>query len=162
MSLIGTAVSYTSKAEIEMKLLVPKIKLQTLRKEQSALYQNLSATNYGETLAADITEKLLKSEDTFKGLYHAHRDYCGIGLFYENGTFTLSIVDDGYAPGEPIAIFDSQTDFTAWLSQESDQSMSLYGQNFNNQTITKVRLDWYLEENYSPVWNAFCAYIHSL
>ena len=144
-----------------MNLLTPKIEVKELTKQEILLYKNLSTIAYGIELAVKVTEKLIKATDVYYGLYHAHRDYCGLGFFYENGSFTLSVVNDGYAPGEPIANFDSKNDFTKWLALENDQSMSLYGEKFNNQTITKIRLEWYLEDKYSPVWNDYYAYVRT-
>lgn len=37
--------------------------------------------------------------------------------------------------------------------------MALFGERFDNQTITKTRLNGYLEANYSPVWNEYCTYL---
>ena len=144
-----------------MNLLTPKIEVKELLKQEASLYENISTTPYGTALAAKVTEKLIKASDVYYGLYHAHRDYCGLGLFYQNNSFTLAVVNDGYAPGEPIANFDSKSEFTKWLALENDQSMSLYGEKFNNQTITKIRLEWYLEDKYSPVWNDYCAYVRT-
>ena len=79
--------------------------------------------------------------------------------FFYKKEFVLSTVYDGYGPNSIIIIFDSKEEFITWLSKESDQSMSLYGEEFNNQTITKLRLDWFLEDNYSPVWNSYCNYV---
>lgn len=145
-----------------MALLIPKIQTKNLRKEELALFYNLDAVPYGKALATSVSQKLKKAPDVYHGLYHSHRDYCGLGLFYENGFFKLTTVNDGYGPDITVANFNSQSDFLAWLTKENDQSMSLYGDKFNNQTITKLRLEWYLEDNYSPVWNAYCAYVHSL
>lgn len=145
-----------------MKLLLPKIEPKKLKKEELALYQNLNTKPYGEALAAKVTEKLIRTPDVYHGLYHAHRDYCGLGLFYENGLFKLTTVNDGYGPDTTVAHVETETEFVAWLAQEHDQSMSLYGEKFNNQTITKVRLHWYLKDNYSPVWNDYCQYLRSL
>lgn len=145
-----------------MQLLVPKIDSSQLTGQELALYKNLNDTPYGLELAKEVTAKLSDTVKVSQGLYHAHRDYCGLGLFYENGTFKLTTVNDGYGPDSTIASSDSKSVFTTWLAKENDQSMSLYGEKFNNQTITKIRLDWYLQANYSPVWNDFCAYLHSL
>ncbi|MFD0796221.1 hypothetical protein ACFQZJ_02015 [Maribacter chungangensis] len=144
-----------------MKLFAPKIETKKLTKKELALYHNLNAVPYGNALATSVSQKLIKSKDAHHGLYHSHRDYCGLGLFYENGLFTLATVNDGYGPDSTVASFDSQTYFISWLAHENDQSMSLYGEKFNNQTITKIRLEWYLEDNYSPVWNAYCTYVRS-
>ncbi len=144
-----------------MNLLTPKIQVKDLIKQETSLYINLSTIAYGKELAAKVTEKLLKATDVYYGLYHAHRDYCGLGLFFENDLFKLTTVYDGYGPQSTIVSFNSKEEFLEWLATENDQSMSLYGEKFNNQTITKIRLEWYLKDNYSPVWNDYCAYVRT-
>lgn len=139
-----------------MKLKIPKISLDVLSPKETPIYYKLKSENYGEKLAIQVAEKLRQSPN--RGLYFAHRDYCGIGIFYQNGNFVLSTVSDGYGIDEVIAEFDSQSEFIDWLGKENDQSMSLYGEKFNNQTITLLRLHWFLEADYSPVWNAYCRY----
>lgn len=145
-----------------MHLLTPKIQVKNLMKQEASLYKNLCTIPYGKALATKVTEKLLKSSDVNHGLYHAHRDYCGLSLFNENGLFKLTTVYDGYGPESTIISFDSKVEFIEWLALENDQSMSLYGEKFNNQTITKIRLDWYLQANYSPAWNDYCHFVHAL
>lgn len=145
-----------------MNLLAPKIQVKNLMKQEASLYKNLCTIPYGTALATKVTEKLLKATDVNHGLYHAHRDYCGLGLFYENGLFKLTTVYDGYGPQSTIVRFNSKEEFLEWLATENDQSMSLYGEKFNNQTITKIRLEWYLQPDYSPGWNDYCHFVHSL
>ena len=116
-----------------MKLLVPKIALDTLTEEELAIYANLDPQPYGRDMAIAVAEKLL----TGTSLYHAHRDYCGIGLFFYENVYTLGAVIDGYdAPYEIIGTCQTRANFVNWLAKESDQSMSRYGKKFNNQTIT--------------------------
>ena len=150
-----------------MKTEILKIALKKLSKNEFARFNKLNSEPYGNELALKISEKLIKCKETDsppknycgKGIHFAHRDYCGIGIFYFKEEFVLSTVFDGYGPDSIIIIFDSEEEFIKWLANESDQGMSLYGKEFNNQTITKLRLDWYLEENYSPVWNSYCNYV---
>ena len=143
-----------------MKINIPKISLEKLNQKETEILYNLKSDSYGEKLAEKISEKLIKPDN--RGLYFSHRDYCGIGIFFHNGNFVLSTVYDGYGIDEVIAEFDSQSEFINWLSKENDQSMSLYGKKFNNQTITKLRLSWFLEENYSPIWNDYCCYVREI
>lgn len=140
-----------------MQLHIPKIVPYNLSIKELEEYKTLDATNYGEKLAIKIAKKLNENPD--KGLFYAHKDYCGIGLFMHKGSFTLSTVFDGYGVHTIILTFDSKAEFVEWLAKESDQSMALFGEKFNNQTITKTRLDWYLEANYSPVWNEYYDYL---
>lgn len=145
----------------------------SLTEAEQKIYCALSDETYGTALAAAVAEKLrqdplLISEQghymTGGGLYHAHRDYCGIGLYFLAGKFTMGEVNDGLGPHPILVTFDSDTQFIAWLAVQSDRSMSLifddtYASKFNNQTITRLRLQWYLEAGYSPVWNMYCMYV---
>lgn len=138
----------------------PKISLDTLSEKELEIYHKLDNELYGKPLAQQVVTKLKKPKYEGWGLFHSHRDYCGLGLcFYEN-TYQLGIVNDGFMPPLPVLIsFEKETDFVKWLSSENDQSMALYGEKFNNQTITRTRLQWFLEDNYSPVWNEYCLYL---
>lgn len=143
----------------------------SLTEADREIYHALSEAPYGTALAAAVAEKLQQNASsvsdneycTSDGLYHAHRDYCGIGLYFFKGKFTLGEVNDGMGPHPILATFDSDEQFVAWLAAQSDRSMSLifdttYSRRFNNQTITRLRLQWYLEEHYSPTWNAYAMY----
>ncbi len=143
-------------------MIIPRISLNQLSDKEVQIFHGLNSGNYGKRLSNGVAEKLAKSTSEYEGLYFSHRDYCGIGIFVQKEKFVLSTVYDGYGVDSIIAEFDSKSEFIEWLSNESDQSMSLFGEKFNNQTITKLRLNWYLEDNYSPVWNSYCQYIRNL
>ena len=143
----------------------------SLTEVDQEIYHALSDEPYGTSLATAVAEKLKQTATsvsdngyhTSNGLYHAHRDYCGIGLYFFKGKFTLGEVNDGMGPHPILATFDDDEQFVAWLAAQSDRSMSLifdatYYNRFNNQTITRLRLQWYLEEHYSPTWNAYAVY----
>src|SRR5690606_41751502 len=124
-------------------------------------YLTLRDEPYRITLAAAVVGQLRRHPIA---LYHAHRDYCGTGLYFIDGKFTLGEVNDGMGPHPVLATFDNEVVFVEWLARQSDQRMALifnttYGSKFNNQTITGKRLEWYLEENYSPTWNPYCMYL---
>jgi len=139
-----------------MKLCIPKIKEDTLSEKELSIYSNLDQQCYGPDIASKVAYKLVEG----RGLFHSHKYYCGMGLFFYENLFTMGDVHDGYeAPFEYVVSCNDEEDFILWLSNENDQSMSLYGERFNNQTITKIRLEWFLEEEYSPVWNDYCMYI---
>lgn len=138
-----------------MQLKIPKIPVESLNDTELLYYHRLDNTPYGEDIASQVADKLLA---TNKGLYHSHRDYCGLGLFVHEGLFTLATVEDGYGVCDVVATFADKAEFIRWLANENDQSMALYGEKFNNQTITRIRLEWYLTDNYSPLWNDFCRY----
>ncbi|MFV0477811.1 MAG: hypothetical protein ACK5ME_08255 [Parahaliea sp.] len=141
-----------------MELLIPKILPQHLDSKQYINYLELDNTPYGSELAQAVADRLVEeaSNTSWGGLFFAHQYYCGLGLFYTQGQFVLGTVDDGYGLNITVARFDSE--FSAWLASESDRSMACYGEYFNNQTITRLRLQWYLDEDYSHSWNAYCAY----
>lgn len=157
-----------------MEQCTPENPYEKLTEKEREIYHGLSDTPYGETLARKVAEKLIQapsklsengSYTTSGGLYHSHRDYCGIGLYYYEGQFAIGEVNDAMGPDPVLVKFDDREEFISWLAGQSDQSMSLvvsdrYGSmRFNNQTITKIRLEWYLDERYSPTWNAYCAYL---
>ncbi len=144
-----------------MKLEIPKIKIERFDKSQLIIYQGLDNSLYGSELANKICHKLKQNPGEYDGLHFSHRDYCGLGIFYINQVYLLGVVNDGYGPNPIVASFDTDTEFENWLAKESDQSMSLYGTHFNNQTINRKRLDWYLEDNYSSSWNSYCLYLNS-
>ncbi|MGV3762942.1 hypothetical protein [Parapedobacter sp.] len=147
---------------------IPNISRDSLSEKDLEIFHSLDQVRYGEELAGRVAEKLkrmstgLNENDHYavSGLYHAHRDYCGTGLYFFDGKFTLGEVNDGMGPHPVLIVFESEQEFVSWLADQSDQGMSLYTRrSFNNQTITKMRLTWYLEDEYSPVWNSYCMYV---
>lgn len=139
------------------------------------VFNSLNQDVYGLELATKVIDKLKKlpaSRDGYdvitNGLYHSHRDYCGIGLFFTREKFLLGEVNDGMGPSIDLIVFDNEKEFLNWLAKQSDQSMSLMVRkdnlsfNFNNQTITKIRLEYFLEDEYDPNWNAYCNYLRKL
>ncbi|MEC3879223.1 hypothetical protein [Parapedobacter sp. 10938] len=147
-----------------MKVHIPKIPLEALQEKELAKYRDLNDESYGEPLARKVAGKLMEHPS---GLFHSHRDYCGIGLYFFEGKFTLGEVNDGMGPHPIMLTFDGKDEFIAWLADQSDQRMSLiaavkdnyFSFKFNNQTITKTRLRYFLEADYSPDWNSYCAYL---
>lgn len=142
-----------------MKLQIPKIMLETLSDKELERYYSLDNKPFGDALALRVAKKLLENPTESGGLYHSHRDYCGMGLYVHEGKFTLGTVYDSRGPYPIVAVFESEPEFVQWLATQSDQSMALYGEEFGNQTITKTRLEWYLEDNYSPIWNRYSLYV---
>ena len=138
---------------------IPKISLETLSDKELERYYNLDDEAFGKALALGVAKKLMENPGESGGLYLSHRDYCGMGLYVHEGKFTLGTVYDGRGPYPVVASFESAPEFVQWLTTQSDQSMALYGEEFDNQTITEIRLEWYLEDNYSPIWNTYCMYI---
>lgn len=142
-----------------MMLQIRKIPLETLSDKELERYHELDDKAFGKALVLGVAKKLMENPSESGGLYHSHRDYCGMGLYVLEGTFTLGAVNDGRGPHPVVASFESEPEFVQWLAMQSDQSMSLYGEKFDNQTITKIRLEWYLEDNYSSTWNLYCIYV---
>jgi len=138
----------------------PEIASSSLSEQDLQIFHSLDQETYGQEFAGKVAEKLKQAP-----LYHSHRDYCGIGLYVFGGKFTLGEVYDGRGPHPVLITFESQEEFVEWLANQSDQGMSLMVRddrlsfNFNNQTITKIRLEYFLEDDYSPVWNLYCAYV---
>jgi len=93
---------------------------------------------YGTALAEKVAGALLKNT-----LGYSHRDYCGTGLEYNEGTYYYGELYDGYMM-EPILKWSSQEDFIHWLAQQSDASLGRLEAKepfyWGNQTITRQRL----------------------
>ncbi|HLT86780.1 MAG TPA: hypothetical protein VKZ57_04275 [Sphingobacterium sp.] len=152
-----------------MKTFFSKMASSSLDKKDLEIFQSLDQENYGRELARNVAEKLKSSSSKLddngndvssKGLYLSHRDYCGIGLYFFKGEFTLGEVNDGMGPHPVLITFESLEEFVEWLANQNDQSMSLYTvSSFNNQTISKIRLKYYLDDNYNPGWNPYCEYL---
>lgn len=142
-----------------MELLIPKIDIEALTPKESEVYKHLDQSPYGMALANQVAAKLKENPDESGGLYHSHRDYCGVGIYLLHNRFCMGVVNDGRGPYPTIISFDNNHEFINWLASENDQSMALYGERFNNQTISKIRLEWYLDKAYSPIWNAYCTYV---
>lgn len=152
-----------------MKMFFSKMASSSLDKKDLEIFQSLDQENYGRELARKVAEKLKSSSSELddngsdvssKGMYLSHRDYCGIGLYFFKGEFTLGEVNDGMGPHPVLITFESLEEFVEWLANQNDQSMSLYTlSSFNNQTISKIRLKYYLDNNYNPGWNSYCEYL---
>ena len=91
-----------------MKLIISKIPLGKLL-EEVKIYHQLDSNLYGEELSNRVAQKLTKPNQ--QGIYFAHLDYCGLGIFYTSETFTLTTVYDGYWPNMIIAEFESKPEF---------------------------------------------------
>lgn len=147
----------------------PEISPSSLGEKDLEIFHSLNQKSYGRELAGKVAEKLKRDpikldKDGYYvgsgGLYLSHRDYCGIGLYFFEGKFTLGEVNDGMGPYPVLITFENQGEFVEWLANQSDQSMSLCARySFNNQTVIKIRLEYFLEDNYDPVWNSYCAYV---
>lgn len=141
-----------------MHLYIPKIKVDNLSSRQLVVLDSLDDSIYGKELASKVIEKLYDPSISYNEICHSHKDYCGIGIFIHNTKPTIGTAYDGSGPWEIIAEFESRIEFENWLANQNDKDMALFGEHFNNQSITRIRLEWFLEVNYSPVWNTYCLY----
>ncbi|MFP2933936.1 hypothetical protein ACLESO_54190 [Pyxidicoccus sp. 3LG] len=102
---------------------------------------------YGRRLASQVADALGRCH----GLCYDHIDYCGVGLFKQGKRFIYDHVYYGIpefetngSPQEGIAVFQDRDSFVAWLSRQSDESLSGRDQPnpwyFDNQRITRARL----------------------
>lgn len=116
---------------------------QELSSEQQSELARLSREPFGHTLARQVAHHLKKRG----AIAYNHRDYCGTGLFYLNGEYLHTVVDDGhpvpYYGQDRGWSFEDQHAFVAWLGEQSDYSLSMHDNPgiFNNQTITRKRLE---------------------
>ncbi len=106
-----------------------------------------STEQYGIELAQQVAKALLAG----KKIMYTHRDYCGMGLIYENAKFQFVYVEDGYDT-TPItgASFSDELQFIQFLAQQSDFTLSgedptsiFFEQNDwnkNNQRLNIARL----------------------
>jgi hypothetical protein len=102
----------------------------------------LSTEPFGLELAWRVVRSLKKAG----ALHYSHRDYCGMGLFaLEDGGFAYSSVwDGGFLEQEAVRRFKNEEQLARWLAQQSDASLSNYGDeafSFLNQTLTRERLE---------------------
>lgn len=102
----------------------------------------------GQALAQHVATTLLSG----RVLASYHRDYCGMGLQYVQGTFIYGEVWDGQLQSwntfenraASVLAFPDQTTFIEWLSTQSDATLDRreMAEPFyrKNQTITRQRL----------------------
>lgn len=106
----------------------------------------LSNEPFGKQLAIQIAELLKQGFD----IYHSHRDYCGMGLWFENGSYCYGDVWDAY-PQTLKRHFTSEEEFVYWLGEQSDLSLCGLEESdswlYNNQRITRKRLESALAKN---------------
>lgn len=84
----------------------------------------LSHTAYGVAAARSLWQKLMTCEPGTGLIHEFHRDYCGHGLIRTGNTITLREIYDGYSTGDPMAEWQTQADFVAFFSRQSDFSCS--------------------------------------
>lgn len=115
--------------------------------EEEAL-QALAADTapFGIELATAVAVKLCTGES----LGYGHRDYCGMGMDYNEGQYRYGEIWDGYL--EPALSFAGQHDFVEWLAVQSTASLArLDDEDFyqGNQIISRTRLEAFLTQQSS-------------
>ncbi len=96
---------------------------------------------YGNSLAENVAVALMNG----KCICYSHREYCGMGLIYENEVFYYCEVTDGCNFWEQQS-FQNKKAFVSWLAKQSDYTMSRAEEKdisefyINNQCLTKDRL----------------------
>ena len=89
---------------------------QELSSEQQSELARLSREPFGHSLARQVAHHLKKRG----AIAYNHRDYCGTGLFYLNGEYLHTVVDDGhpvpYFGRDRGWSFEDQHAFVAWLA----------------------------------------------
>ncbi len=143
-----------------MERLYSMISIDELNLCELKTYHGLDSEVYGNELAEVVTEKLENNPDD-GGLYHSDRDYCGLGLFFSNVLFQLTEVFDGIIQPKILVQTSHREEFTQCLAEQSDQSISRYGQHFNNPSLSRIRFIWHIDENYSPIWDSYCTFLYT-
>lgn len=111
---------------------------------------------YGRELAKRVATFLREGH----ALHEGHRDYCGMGLVYQDSCFCYAEVWDGQIAGrESISkqaaggarIFQDQEAFIAWLAEQTDESLSRNDDAnafyHGNQTLNRERLVAFVQEH---------------
>ena len=113
---------------------------------------------YGPELAELVADRLVAGHQ----LAVPHRDYCGMGLEHRGGTFYYGEVWDGQLHGwnthenraATLVPFATRAVFVAWLSTQSDYSLSRreLPDSFyrDNQTISRQRLHELVGRDITP------------
>lgn len=112
----------------------------------------LSKEPFGIALMQRVAERL---QNSGKSMCYCHREYCGHGLFFEDGKFQLAEVQDG-DPRHTLSSWETVFSFIAFWSQQSDYTCSgadaaaevFFAKdsfNLNNQRITRERLKEYAQ-----------------
>lgn len=96
---------------------------------------------YGNSLAENVAIALMNG----KCICYVHREYCGMGLIYEDDIFYYCEVTDGCNFWEHQS-FPNKKAFVTWLAKQSDHTMSRAEENdisefyIDNQCLTNDRL----------------------
>lgn len=120
------------------------------------LRDQLDRRPFGEGLARDIWQRLMRAKPDTGVIHDYHRDYCGQGLIRTTSGVKLCDVEDGGGHfGKPILAWFDEDEFVAFFARQSDYSCSGWDNsepvffttdswNRNNQRITRAVLKRYL------------------
>ena len=93
---------------------------------------------FGISIAKAVADRVENGAE-----YHeSHRDYCGMGFFYEESKYIYGTVMDGFL-SERVMTFNSKDEFINWLAIQSDDTLDGKEEgafNHNNQRITRAKL----------------------
>lgn len=115
------------------------------------LRDRLDRALFGPALAERVWRRL-QEYPAGEGLIHEfHRDFCGHGLIRTQDGVKLCDIQDGHFPGEAIAEWRSQAEFTGFFAGQSDYSCSGWDESSpvfatqdewyrNNQHLTREKL----------------------
>lgn len=129
---------------------------EDMRQVQEALRDALDRKPLGIALAQRVWDRLQAEEPGRGVIREHHRDFCGQGLIRtDDGVMLCDVYDGGYDFGKPIAEWKSHAAFVAFLSGQSDFTMSGWDPDEpvfftqdewyrNNQRLTRAVLERYL------------------
>jgi len=117
--------------------------------------EKLSKNTFGNKLSKKVAKKLRSILGQYD-FFYSHKDYCGHGIWFNENSFELCIVSDGY-PDKRIMKWDNENDFIMFLSKQSDYTCSGADINeklfytsapweLNNQRLTEERLKDFVNE----------------
>lgn len=77
-----------------------------------------------EPFGHDLAERVASGLQAGWVLAYSHRDYCGMGLYWQDGRFCYAEIYDG-RPDEPaLRVFDERDAFVEWFASQSSASLA--------------------------------------
>jgi hypothetical protein len=132
-TIMASAIKQESRLQDDLRKHDDERRLQERRRELAQ-----QTDKYGLMMAERVADALLNNS-----LGYGHRDYCGMGLEYREGTYYYGELWDGYM-GEPLLKWSSKKEFISWLTIQSDASLARLEAKdpfyWGNQTVTRQRL----------------------
>lgn len=105
------------------------------------------------TVGKEMAEKVAKRLRMKCDLAYDHRDYCGTGLTWYNGSYIYGRVWDGLV-SDPIKKFEQEHEFIEWLAGQTNQSLDGHDEKDafykNNQRLTLTRLFEFVNSKPTP------------